>query len=385
MRWFSGLFLLIYVSTISFGQDRSTLIREHAERAREALAEHDLPRANREYQEVLKLDPQNAEIHAAQGAVLYGMGRAAEAMLVLRTALKLNPNQQTAELFLGLSEAESGHCSQALPLLRKHFSSETDAKLRRLVGLSLFSCHITGSQLDSALELGHTLRNAFPGDPDVLYHLAGLYSRLWSSAVSELVQKVPDSFRVHQLAGEALEAQGKSAQAVKEYLKALEMNPRAPRLHYRLGRLFLVGGDREADPKAMAHFQQELSVNPGDVASEYEIAEIFRRSQEHEKARTHYLRALAISPEFADARVGLAKVYSAEQQPELARQELEQAIQHQPENSAARYALSLVFRDLGKLEEAQRELAIFTSLESRKAKDFNTLLQTLLSGKPSDR
>ena len=86
------------------------------------------------------------------------------------------------------------------------------------------------------------LKQSFPGDPDVLYHLASVYSRLWNQTISEMVAKSPDSFRVHQVAGEALETQGKRRRAIKEYRRAVELNPKAPHLHYRIGRLLLADG-----------------------------------------------------------------------------------------------------------------------------------------------
>src|SRR5213596_1018027 len=68
----------------------------------------------------------------------------------------------------------------------------------------------------------------YPEDADVLYYAAGLYSRLWNAAVADLVKTAPASYRVHQVAGEALEAQGRDEQAIKEYQKALDLNPKAP-------------------------------------------------------------------------------------------------------------------------------------------------------------
>ena len=105
---------------------------------RDALAQHDLQRASQEYAEILKMDPQNVEILTAHGMTLYGLGKPSAAAASLKTALSLSPGQSNVELFLSLSQADLGQCTEAAPLLRKHFKQETETKLRRLAGVSLF-------------------------------------------------------------------------------------------------------------------------------------------------------------------------------------------------------------------------------------------------------
>ena len=365
----------------ALAQSRSAATEQHYQRARDALAAHDLQRASQEYAEILKLDPQNAEILTAQGMTLYGLGRPSEAATNLKAALSSNPGQTKAELFLGLSQADLGQCAEAVGLLRKHFNLESEARLRRLAGISLLSCYLATSELDQAVELGRTLKQSFPGDPDVLYQLASVYSRLWNQTVSEIVAKSPDSFRVHQIAAEALESQGNHQQAIKEYRRAVESNPKAPHLHYRIGRLLLADGkNADTDTKALESFKQELAVNPQDALTHYEMGEIFRRKRDSVVARTHYQHAIELSAQLVEARVGLGKLYLDEQQPEKALKELEQAVSQDPRNAQAHYTLMLAYRDLGRTEQAQKEFAVFQGLEKEKTQNFNTLLQSLLTG-----
>jgi tetratricopeptide (TPR) repeat protein len=373
--------ILLGCTTSVLAQSRSVTVEQHYQRARDALAQHDLQRASQEYEEILKLDPQDVEILTAHGMTMYGLGKPSAAAASLKAALSLSPSQSKVELFLSLSQADLGQCTEAAPLLRKHFKQETETKLRRLAGISLLSCHLATSELDQAVEFGRMLKQSFPDDPDVLYHLASVYSRLWNQTISEMVAKSPDSFRVHQVAGEALETQGKHQQAIKEYRRAVELNPKAPHLHYRIGRLLLADGkDTDTDKKALESFQQELAVNPQDALTHHEMGEIFRRNRDSAAARTHYQQAIELSAQLVEARVGLGKLYLAEQQPEKALKELEQAVRQDPRNAQAHYALMLAYRDLGRTGEAQKEFAVFQGLEKEKAQSFNTLLQSLLTG-----
>src|SRR5438105_4878442 len=77
-------------------QDHTVELRARVERAREALARNDLPRAGAEYTDILKLDPHNIEVNAAHGVVLYGLRRPREAVAFLKNALRLDPNQRSA-------------------------------------------------------------------------------------------------------------------------------------------------------------------------------------------------------------------------------------------------------------------------------------------------
>ena len=161
-------------------------------------------------------------------------------------------------------------------------------------------------------------------------------------------------------------------------------------LHYRIGRLTLltVGGTdtvggTEADAQALVEFEKELTINPANEASEYQIGEILYRGQRYEDAKQHYLHALELSPDFAEAHVGLAKIELEDHQPELALKELEHAIQLQPTNASAHYTLMLVYRDLGQTQQATGEMELFRNLKTEEDKDFRAKLHSLLADGPS--
>ncbi len=378
------LALAVIGAMVGDAQDNSAEVQTHLGRARAAITAHDLQSASQEYAEILKLDPRNVEAYTGMGVTLYGLARPQEAATALQSALRLDANQITAQVFLGLSEAALGKCAEAIPFLKKHFNESTEPKLRRLEGLNLVNCYEDRSELDQARETAQTLNRLYPDDAEILFHLAEDYSGLLNTTVNQLLKKHPDSYRFHQIAGETLEAEGNDKQAIKEYLKGLEINPKALRLHYRIGRLILSGGGPDADAQALAEFQKELAINPGDAASEYQIGEIFLRSHRYEESREHFVRALDLSPDFVEAHVGLAKSELEDKQPEKAVTELERAIQLQPNNTSAHYNLMLAYRDLGKKQQAMREMEVFRDLKAEENKDFRSELRALLAGGESE-
>ncbi len=88
--------------------------------------------------------------------------------------------------------------------LSKHFDSEPAGKLQRLIGLALLSCEAGSADSLPAIQVAMRLRQLYPGDPDVLYESAELYTRLWNESAGELMAKHPDSYRVHQIAGRGI-------------------------------------------------------------------------------------------------------------------------------------------------------------------------------------
>jgi tetratricopeptide (TPR) repeat protein len=383
MRISYGILLVLFASgpwPLGYAQGYKAEIEAHLQKARDAVAHHDLRAAIEEYREVLKLDPKNTAISTAFGITLYALGEPAQAIKPLQSSLAADPTQGEAETFLGLSLADLGQCREALPLLKRCFAAQLDSKVRRLIGLSLLGCSANSSSSDDAVDMARQLKKLYPDDPDVLYHVAELYSALSKETVNDLFQKHPDSFRVHELAGEALEAQNNDGQALIEYRKAVELNPKAPHLHYRIAAILLRAKKDTSDAQALEHFKQEILANPSDSPSEYQIAEILRRQNQLDAAFAHFLRALELNPVFVEAHLGLAKVHLSRHQANEAIVQLRAAVQLAPQDPAPHYSLMLAYRELGRMEDANREMAIVGDLNAKKRTEFNLSLHTLLTG-----
>ena len=386
MKW-----QMLAVVTMSFvvsmvlanAQDKAAEIQRDVEAAKRALGQNDLAGAEREYRTILRLDPNNSDVYTALGVLLYSSGKLTEAVSSFQSALRLDMAQTKADLFLGLSQADLGQCGQASPILKRHFPDESDAKLRRLAGLSLLNCNLSFENLDAALDTAQKLRTFYPDDPDVLYKCADLYTRLWNQAAEKLMETHPESYRVHQLAGEVFEAQGKFEQATKEYRLALQQNPRIPQLHYRCGQLLLQQAGADSQKEALQEFQAELTVNSQAALAEYAMGEIYRSRQEFQQAVQHYARAMEIDPQFAGPHIGLAQVLLAQHSPEKAQPEAEAAIGLDPNNATAHYMLMLAYREQRRMAEAADEMAKFQRLQEERSKGFDMKLHSLLTGESS--
>jgi tetratricopeptide (TPR) repeat protein len=260
--------------------------------------------------------------------------------------------------------AESGHCSEALPALKKIINQPGDKDLKRSVGLNGVRCAMTLNQTNTALVFLQVLTHDFPRDPDVLYLAVHAYSDLSTRASQELAENAPGSYQAHELLAESFEMQGKWNDAAKEYQTILKQNPNLPGIHFRLGRVLL----SEPNPpptmaeEAQQQFEAELKIDPTNAGAEYILGELAGQKQQWEEAITHFTRASKLDPGFGAAFVGLGASLVSEKRFADAIPPLETAVKLQPSNPAAHYNLAVAYSRSGHKAEAEREFAIHRQL-----------------------
>lgn len=174
--------------------------------------------------------------------------------------------------------------------------------------------------------------------------------------------------------GEVYLQQGNYTAALREFLKAEELNPEDPFLHYGLGLTYRAKGKPDL---AIEHFRKALRINPDYSAARNglgtaylakrdwdaaikafeEVAEnilyatpelplsnlglAYYQKGDYASAQKYYMRALELKPGFINALVGLGRTYMALGKPSEAVKSLETGARYYPRSGA-------VFFDLGK-------------------------------------
>jgi len=318
-----------------------------------------------------------AQDPVAKGIDEFRQGHYAAAKATLEQALKQNSGNPHARTFLALSRAATGGCASAVNDLGAIYAGQ-NSDLRRLAGLALAQCHMAHNRLDAALPIVMDLEKQFPADADVLYEAAKLHMKAWNDVVFQMFQKTPASYRVNQISAEIFEVQARYAEAVAEYRKAIEKNPAAVSLHFRLARALLMQSHTpEAMSEARKEFEAELKLNPDDSVAEYEIGQILQAENKPEEAAARFERALALSPDFAEGLLAVARIRSDAKRYDQAITLLERAVHLEPENESAHYNLMLAYRNSGRSEDALREKAIIDKLERPPAGEFTEFLKKL--------
>jgi tetratricopeptide (TPR) repeat protein len=283
-----------------------------------------------------------------------------------------------ARTFLALARAATGRCAMAEEGLEREFAGNADAALRRLAGLGVVQCRLSRGEYDLAFPVVARLRELYPSDPDVLYQTARLHMRAWNDTIYRLFQSAPASYRVNQLSAEIFETQGKYQEAVAEYRKAIEKNPAALNLHYRLGRAILMESHAaEALDRARREFEAELALNPNDEVAEFQVGQILLAQQNGEEGKKRLRRAIQLQPEFTEALMALGKRLLEEKNHDEAIALLERAIRAAPRSEPARYNLMRAYRNAGRLEEARRQQEELRKLQQPPAGEFTEFLKKL--------
>jgi tetratricopeptide (TPR) repeat protein len=283
-----------------------------------------------------------------------------------------------ARVYLALSRAATGECDKVLAELGREFEQLSEKSLQRAAGLGLAQCAVSNDRFDVALPALRVLAEKFPDDADVLYLTARLHMKAWNDTLYRMFQKTPASFRVNQISGEVFEMQGRFSEAAVEFRKAIEKNPSALNLHFRLGRaLLLESRTTEALAAARKEFEAELKLNPSDAAAEYQIGQILIAQQRPAEAALRYQRALALDASFLEAMIALGKLRGDEKRYSEAIALLERAVMQTPQSEAARYNLMMVYRNAGRAEDAQRQKAELEKLRQPPAGEFTEFLKKL--------
>jgi tetratricopeptide (TPR) repeat protein len=284
--------------------------------------------------------------------------------------------------------AESGHCSEAVPGLKKSIHQVMDRDLKKRLGLDGLHCAMTHNTPSEALDFIAVLTRDFPRDPEVLYAATHAYSDLSLKASEDLAREAPFSYQVHELNAEALELQGKWDEAASEYRKILEINPFLRGVHARLGRALLAKPQPSAEAVARAkkEFEQELEVDPGDASAEYVLGELAKQDNDLSAAIRHYSRATKIDTDFAEAYLGLGTaLVSAKRFPEAV-PPLETYEKLAPDSPTGHFQLALAYAGIGRKEDANREAALqrqsAENLEQVRRRAADALLKQ--SGQPGE-
>jgi tetratricopeptide (TPR) repeat protein len=309
-----------------------------------------------------------------KGITEFSRGQYAAAQVSLERA----PDSPQSRTFLALTRAATGHCDAAREELASEFAKEAATELGRLAGLALTQCQMTEGKYDEAVPVLARLRALHPSDADVLYQCARLHMKAWNDTLYEMFHKTADSYRVNQISAEVFEIQNRYPEAISEYRKAIEKNPAALNLHFRLGRALLLESHSPTNPAlARREFEAELALNPGDAAAEYEIGQILLVEQKPAEAVKHFERAVDIAPNFPEALLALAKArLDAKQYPE-AIVLLESVVRLQPVNEPAHYSLMLAYRNAGRTDDAAREQAALDRLREPPQGEFTDFLKRL--------
>ena len=159
--------------------------------------------------------------------------------------------------------------------------------------------------------------------------------------------------------GSVLADQGRSAEALRLFEKALAIAPNHVEARNNLGTLF---ADQKRYVEAIRLFQQTLEIDPDCAEAHYNLANILADQKRYAEAIPHFERAIEIKPRFAGAHYSLGLVLAAQGKFAEAICQYQAAIASRPDYAEAHNnlanALALQGNLAGAIEHYQQALRI---------------------------
>jgi len=153
--------------------------------------------------------------------------------------------------------------------------------------------------------------------------------------------------------GNALEEQGRSAEAMARYDAAVQADPRCARAHLNRGNVLLA---RDQIDEARKAYQLAITCDPHYAPAHFNLGNLRRRVGEHERALQDYQAAIHIKSDFADAFVAMANALDDLGRTSEAMESYERALAINPSYAEVHFNLGILATTAGRLEPAAASL-----------------------------
>jgi tetratricopeptide (TPR) repeat protein len=319
--------------------------------------------AIRNYRALLEKYPAIAEIHSNLGAALAGEGRYADAIAEYQRALRIKPDPQVA-LNLALAYYKTGQLPLAVNELNR-IHREQPKNLQVVTRLA--DCHLRLGQNKEVIDLLTPVRGADPENATFNYLLGTALVRDGQTAQGQVIidkiLKNGDSAEARLLMGTTKFMVNDFAGALKDFSRAVELNPHLPDVYSYYGLAMLSTGDQAGAKKA---FERELRSDPNNFDANLRMGVLLRQDQENDEALKFFDHALEIRPGDFGVRYQIATVELTKGQLEQAQHDLESLVKEAPRFTEAHVSLATVYFRQKKKAEGERERAIVAKLNAEK-------------------
>ena len=326
--------------------------------AKEEQARGDLAGAAASYEALLQIAPRLAPAYNNLGSLYVRQREYRKAANVLEKGLRVDPKMSSASALLGIALYELGDYAAAKRNLESALRADpkdTNAELLLANGL------IKLGEFQSAADHLRRLSERLPENQEIWYLLGKVHMKLSEEALSKLTNLDPNSVWVHEISGEVMESMKNYDGALLEYKKAVEVAPQQAGTHYHLGNAYWSLNMWDA---ATEQFRAELANDPSNCLAQWKMGNIILEEHgDSAGALAEIQKALDACPDLMSARVDRARALIKLERHSEAVSDLEAAVKADPAESLPHFLLAQAYRALGRTQEAQAEMKVFSKLE----------------------
>jgi tetratricopeptide (TPR) repeat protein len=341
------------------GNDASSLF----EKGNSEMRKGDAAQAADDFRQFLRLQPESAEGYFNLGLALQSAGELSPALTALHKAASLEPGMHGVQLFTGIVDYKLNHLAEA--------HSELDHATRLepknsaawmwlgIVDLARNQAESAAAALDRATALD-------PKNLDVLYHRGRAHLLVSKQSYASMFKLSPDSWRVHEVLGQADAEAYRADDAIGEFRLAILAAPREPGLNEELGDACWTADKLQEADEA---YTQEIKNDPSNAVAHYKLGSL-RVTRDDAAGGVPLLeQALTLDPKIVDAHYYLGKGYAALGKEDLAIQHFREATNPQGSEELrimSWYQLAMICRNLHRSQEAAEALAAFRQMKTER-------------------
>lgn len=332
-------------------------IQKLYEEAKAAEARGDLAGAVSNYEQLLQIAPHLGAAYNNLGALYLRQREYKKAVGVLEKGLKIDPKMPSGVL-LGIALYEMRDYAEARSKLEAAVRANPKDNNAELF---LANALIKLGELERAAEHLRQLSIRQPENQEIWYLLGKVHMKLSEQALSKLNEIDPNSVWAHEISGEVMESMKNYDGALLEYKKAVAMAPGQAGTHYMLGNAYWSLNMWEP---ATEQFRAELANDPANCLAQWKIGGmIVEQRGDAAEALSEIQKALDTCPNLTAARLDRARALLKLDRPAEAVKDLEAAEKTDPAETSTHFLLAQAYRALGKTEQAQAEMKLFSRLE----------------------
>jgi Flp pilus assembly protein TadD len=215
-----------------------------------------------------------------------------------------------------------------------------------------------------------------------------LRNMIWQDGVtlwSDVVSKNPENHRAHYNFGVALDAEGRSEEALRHYYETLRIKPDHASAHNNLGNVLDAQGQSE---EAIKHFSEALRIKPDYADPHKNLGVVMEGRGNLNGAMRHYSEALKIDPDDADVYNNIGCILTRQGRLEDAVKHFSEALRIKPDSVEAHTNLGIALvwqRDFdGAIKHFSEVLKINPGLrEARRDLEMTLQMKKRFAGAPS--
>jgi tetratricopeptide (TPR) repeat protein len=315
--------------------------------------------------------PQTARVQASENAPefshakkLMESGKLDEAIAELQTIEARDPARKGLSLELGTAYYRKNEFPQAIDYLKKANAGDpANGETLQMLGLAYFR----GGHPSEAIPLLEKIQTWYPrANVDAAYVLGVAYIQTKNydqarKSFGKMFDVPGDSAAAYLFTARMLLRQEYDPVAEEYAQKAASLDPKLPLVHFLLGELYLY---KSRIPESIAEFQKELGINPANAATYYKLADAYSRIQKYEEADRLLQRSIWLDSTSTGPFILRGKVLEKKGEFDLAVVALQRAATMDPNNPMTHQLLGQAYRNVGKKEDAERELKLAEQLQN---------------------